>query len=51
VALPPKSILDAFSGVIQPIVDQLRVLAFQNRKAREARDLLLPRLMSGEITI
>lgn len=50
-ALPPSSILEAFNAFLQPIIDQLRVLSFQTRKAREARDLLLPRLMSGEVTV
>lgn len=51
VAFPPKGILAAFNGTIEPIVKQLRVLALQGRKAHEARDLLLPRLMSGEVVV
>jgi type I restriction enzyme S subunit len=51
VALPPKSILDTFNSQADPMIQQLRTLAFQNRKLQEARDLLLPRLMSGEIAI
>jgi type I restriction enzyme S subunit len=51
VPLPPQGILAAFNGTIEPIVKQLRVLSLQSRKAREARDLLLPRLTSGEIAV
>jgi type I restriction enzyme, S subunit len=49
VALPPAGLLDSFSGAITAITRQLRTLCFQNLKLVEARDLLLPRLMSGEI--
>lgn len=49
--LPPDSLLGSFESTIQPIVEQLRSLTFANQKLRVARDLLLPRLMSGEIAI
>ena len=48
---PPKTLLQAFEDVSAPIDDQLRVLYLQNQKLRAARDLLLPRLMSGEIAV
>lgn len=51
VALPPQGLLDNFSETVTAITDQLRNLCFQNRKLRAARDLLLPRLMSGEIAV
>ncbi len=50
-AVPPVSILNAFRDVVDPIVSQLKTLAFQNQKLRAARDLLLPKLMSGEIAV
>ena len=50
-AVPPASILNAFRDVVDPIVSQLKTLAFQNQKLRAARDLLLPKLMSGEIAV
>lgn len=50
VALPPPGLLRTFDGVMQPIVAQLKTLTFANHKLRTARDLLLPRLMSGELT-
>jgi len=40
-----------FSAAVNPIVSQLRTLCFQNRNLKAARDLLLPRLMSGEIAV
>ena len=51
IAFPPHGLLDAFSSTITDITDQLRNLCFQNQKLRAARDLLLPRLMSGEIAV
>jgi type I restriction enzyme S subunit len=50
-AVPPHSLLDSLNETVQPMLDQLRNLAFQNQKLRAARDLLLPRLMSGEIEV
>lgn len=51
VPVPPSGLLSTFGAVIQPIIAQLKVLIFANRKLRAARDLLLPRLMSGEIAV
>lgn len=51
VPLPPSGLLSNFEGVIQPIVEQLKTISFANQKLRAARDLLLPHLMSGEITV
>jgi len=36
---------------LTPMFAQLRNLRQQNQKLRAARDLLLPRLMSGEIAV
>ena len=47
--LPPSGLLSTFDGMITPIVDQLKALTLTNQKLRAARDLLLPRLMSGEL--
>ena len=49
--VPPGGILDALNETIEPITEQLRTLSFANQKLRAARDLLLPRLMSGEIAV
>lgn len=49
VPLPPSGLLSTFDSVIQPIIDQLRTLSLADQKLRVARELLLPRLMSGEI--
>ena len=51
VPLPPDGLLGMFNSVIEPIVQQLKVLSFHNRKLGTARDLLLPRLMNGTIPV
>ena len=51
VPLPPSGLLSNFDAVIQPIIAQLKSLTFANQKLRTARDLLLPRLMSGELAV
>ena len=51
VPLPSFGLLSTFDSVIHPIIAQLKALTFSNQKLRAARDLLLPRLMSGEITV
>jgi type I restriction enzyme S subunit len=51
VPLPPDGLLGSFESQIQSIVEQLKTLSFANHKLRAARDLLLPRLMGGEISV
>ena len=51
VPVPADALLGTFNGTIKLIVGQLGALAFQNRQLRAVRDLLLPRLMSGEIIV
>ena len=51
VVVPPARLMDLFLIYARPIENQLRLLEAANRRASEARDLLLPRLMSGEIAV
>lgn len=48
---PSMSLLVQFSEAAEPVFEQIKVLHTQNQKLRAARDLLLPRLMSGEIAV
>ena len=48
--IPPPAILDMFNAIVTPTCSQLRSLALHNRQLTQARDLLLPRLMNGELT-
>jgi len=36
---------------VEQVLSQIHNLRLQNQKLKAARDLLLPRLMSGEITV
>jgi len=49
--LPKKEALIEFNKIIDPVFDLIFILEKQNAKLREARDILLPRLMSGEIEV
>jgi type I restriction enzyme, S subunit len=49
--LPSTPVLLSFNGSILNITSLLKSLALQNRKLKQARDLLLPRLMNGEIAV
>jgi type I restriction enzyme, S subunit len=51
VLVPRGSLLTAFNEVAEPLLAQAHMLRLQNEKLRAARNLLLPRLMSGEIAV
>jgi type I restriction enzyme S subunit len=48
---PPERLKRAFEEMTVPCDGQIRLLHLQNQQLRAARDLLLPRLMSGEIAV
>jgi len=49
--LPLPELLKLFSEFTGLSFHQIKVLHCENQKLRSARDLLLPRLMSGEIAV
>ncbi|AII53818.1 hypothetical protein N008_17775 [Hymenobacter sp. APR13] len=49
--LPNKALLQAFEGFCKPVFAQILILQQQTQKLQQARDLLLPRLMSGELAV
>ncbi|MFO0857894.1 MAG: restriction endonuclease subunit S [Phycisphaerales bacterium] len=51
VVVPSESLTKAFSETVYPMVRQVRCLKKQAVALRKARDLLLPRLMSGEVVV
>ena len=51
IVIPSGSILHAFHEVCKPIFLQIKNLLIQNQKLKHARDLLLLRLMNGEIKV
>jgi type I restriction enzyme S subunit len=49
--LPDRKSLEKFDEVVDPILALLFNLAKKNINLRQTRDLLLPRLVSGEIEV
>lgn len=50
-SVPPASLQAAFTDTVRPMFTQIRNLTLQNQKLRAARNLLLPKLMNGEIAV
>ena len=46
---PPQDIIDRFAALVSPMFESIHALAQRNVVLRHTRDLLLPRLMSGEL--
>ncbi len=46
---PPKELLEKFENTVAPMYQKIKVLQKENINLRATRDLLLPRLMKGEI--
>ena len=51
VLIPTKSLLNGFHERVSPMVHICNTLRLKNVNLRQARNLLLPRLISGEIDI
>ena len=51
ILLPDKETLLRFEQMVSNLFNQMKLLRKQNEDAGEARDRLLPKLMSGEITV
>ena len=51
VIVPPQTLADLFDGQMEVLFKQKKVLNQQIQRLAQARDLLLPRLMSGEIEV
>jgi type I restriction enzyme S subunit len=49
--IPPQKLAIEYSEKIQPIIEKVYEIRKENQKLAELRDLLLPKLMSGEILV
>jgi type I restriction enzyme S subunit len=49
--VPPPELAKKFSEVIQPMIEKIDEITKENQKLAELRDLLLPKLMSGELLV
>jgi type I restriction enzyme S subunit len=48
---PTDVLIDQFTGITRPIMNQVKILREQNGELAKARDLLLPKLMNGEVAV
>jgi type I restriction enzyme S subunit len=48
---PTDEIIESFNSIIEPMVTMIANLTAKNRNLRATRDLLLPKLLSGEIDV
>jgi type I restriction enzyme S subunit len=48
---PPQVLLSAFNKLVLPLINHRLSLGLENQTLTQLRDFLLPKLMSGEISI
>jgi type I restriction enzyme S subunit len=51
VCLPDSNALERFNSAANPAIEQIRVLSLKNRNLKQQRDMLLPKLISGQIEL
>ena len=51
VVQPPEALQAAFTELVEPILDHKELLELKNANLRRTRDLLLPRLLSGQVDV
>jgi type I restriction enzyme S subunit len=51
ILIPPTALQNEFGRLVGSIRDEAEVLLAQNRVLRDTRDLLLPKMISGEINL
>jgi type I restriction enzyme S subunit len=51
IVIPSLELLKEYEEFAYNLIKQVRIIKKQNQKLIEARDILLPRLMNGEITV
>ena len=49
--LPSETVINAFNDVVSPLFNRIQLLQEQSEKSKQARDRLLPKLMSGELEV
>ena len=48
---PPTQVVRTFQGLVQPLIDRMNTNIHQSRSLAQIRDLLLPKLMTGEVCV
>jgi type I restriction enzyme, S subunit len=49
--VPSRAVIEGFDKIVQPVFAQIQTLQCQVQNLRQTRDLLLPRLLSGQIPL
>ena len=49
--LPSGALAEEFETIVGPMLDQIGVLSTQIQNLRRTRDLLLPRLLAGQVEL
>ena len=51
IMLPPDSIIDEFCQIVSPMYDLISKNIIENQSLAKARDIMLPKLMNGELDV
>jgi type I restriction enzyme S subunit len=51
ILMPPQKLGERFEELVSPVFKQSEILRHQNAALRQTRDLLLPRLISGKLSV
>lgn len=51
ILISSKQLIDLFAENVKPSFEQIEKLSLMNQKLQQARDILIPRLMNGEIAV
>ena len=51
IVVPSDEIIISFSEIVNNIFEEISALLSKNQNLRQTRDLLLPRLISGELSV
>lgn len=51
VTAPPLRLILSFEEIVNPVLGEIKNLTVKNRKLRTTRDILLPKLISGELDV
>jgi type I restriction enzyme S subunit len=51
ILFPKEGLMENFSDLTKAFFDQIKNLSFKNQNLKQTRDLLLPRLISGELSV
>ena len=46
-----ENVIKQFNSIVTPLFEEIKNIILKNKILRKTRDLLLPRLMSGEIDV